>query len=616
MPKRGCRRGLQLGPDTHGEMLLMLPTMCALRSGGVSKFWRAQVGALFRAAGVLSVVGRRRLLLLSRELPHGGHRIPEPDIRAACDMAAAIRSSFALRICPGTMFSRPSPDGCDFIRRAVPFAVIGRVRRAVLDQFSRLTSVWFQGLDWKAAADASSRSSRAGDREGALATMRIYEITSAIAQLQRVLSQTLAKSTSHVQGGAGASVGEANATTSTTTTTTTTISEFKTEFKTSNLFRAFWMICRFACVKENAPGIDGGNASETSIRVALLVRALSNDLVGGQELQGGGDPWCVAREIIRGLRKKKRELGSVDGDGGDDQFQRCVAAIVNFLPCGADDRENDAVVGSDNPFNQFGLQEVLSDLTLNDDEIRSFCHTMSTAQDGALDDYASLEVVVATMACCVYTGDFWSGVVPRIVDRLRRRACPIYLEAFVRHVSAQLFTQDMLTNYLLFVCHNVPFATKLRFLKMCIDRASEFCTSRMAAAAVAAMVALPGAVEEEEDEEEEEEDGGGSGGEGGGGEGVHALETAQVEHNNLDAMEEEEIGGGGPIGGSVAVEQPLLQYMTSAGLAQGLLNSDRVALLGRSSNKSGDFWRWCIGKMVSSSAQQWQHTLSALSMHR
>ena len=64
MPKRGCRRGLQLGPDTHGEMLLMLPTMCALRSGGVSKFWRAQVGALFRAAGVLSVVGRRRLLLL------------------------------------------------------------------------------------------------------------------------------------------------------------------------------------------------------------------------------------------------------------------------------------------------------------------------------------------------------------------------------------------------------------------------------------------------------------------------------------------------------------------------------------------------------------------------
>ena len=46
------------------------------------------------------------------------------------------------------------------------------------------------------------------------------------------------------------------------------------------------------------------------------------------------------------------------GDGGDDQFQRCVAAIVNFMPCGADDRENDAVVGSDNPFNQFGLQEV------------------------------------------------------------------------------------------------------------------------------------------------------------------------------------------------------------------------------------------------------------------
>ena len=251
--------------------------------------------------------------------------------------------------------------------------------------------------------------------------------------------------------------------------------------------------------------------------------------------------------------------------------------------------------------------------TLDDDETRDFCHTMSTAQDGALDDYASMDVVVATMACCVYTGDFWSGVVPRIVDRLRRRASPTYLEAFVRHISAQLFTQEMLTNYLLFVCHNVPFATKLRFLKMCIDRASDFCTSSVAASAMAAMAALPGEGEEEEEEDEEE------------GEGAHIDATVQVEHNEIDAEgadddddeeEEGELEEGGADGASVVVEPLLRQFMTSASLARGLLNPDRVALLSRSSNKSGDFWRWCIGKMLSSSAQQWQHTLSALSMHR
>ena len=56
--------------------------------------------------------------------------------------------------------------------------------------------------------------------------------------------------------------------------------------------------------------------------------------------------------------------------------------------------------------------------------------------------------------------------------------------------------------------------------------------------------------------------------------------------------------------------------MTSRILADNLLEPERVAILGRSSNKSCDFWRWCIGMMVSSSAQQWQSTMSALSMHR
>ena len=140
-----------------------------------------------------------------------------------------------------------------------------------------------------------------------------------------------------------------------------------------------------------------------------------------------------------------------------------------------------------NMFEQFGLQETLSDLTLDDNETRAFCHTMSTAQDGALEDYVSLGVVVATMSSCVYAGEFWSGVVPRIVDQLRRRACATYLEAFIRHISAQGFTQDMLSNYLLFVCHNVPFATKLRFLKMCIDRVPEFRTLSTDIAAIAGL---------------------------------------------------------------------------------------------------------------------------------
>ena len=119
-------RALRLGPDTHGELLLMLPTMCALRSGRVNRYWREQVGRLFRVGGELSEVGRARLL---RAAARGDD--PEPDVGAACAMAAAIRSSFVLRICPGTMYSRPSPGGLDFLCRAVPFGVIGRTRRAV-----------------------------------------------------------------------------------------------------------------------------------------------------------------------------------------------------------------------------------------------------------------------------------------------------------------------------------------------------------------------------------------------------------------------------------------------------------------------------------------------------
>ena len=41
-------RALRLGPDTHGELLLMLPTMCALRSGRVNRYWRAGRAALPR----------------------------------------------------------------------------------------------------------------------------------------------------------------------------------------------------------------------------------------------------------------------------------------------------------------------------------------------------------------------------------------------------------------------------------------------------------------------------------------------------------------------------------------------------------------------------------------
>ena len=63
------------------------------------------------------------------------------------------------------------------------------------------------------------------------------------------------------------------------------------------------------------------------------------------------------------------------------------------------------------------------------------------------------------------------------------------------HISAQGFTQDMLSNYLLFVCHNVPFATKLRFLKMCIDRVPEF---RTLSTDIAAIAGLPGEVDEME----------------------------------------------------------------------------------------------------------------------
>ena len=96
------------------------------------------------------------------------------------------------------------------------------------------------------------------------------------------------------------------------------------------------------------------------------------------------------------------------------------------------------------------------------------------------------------------------------------------------------------------------------------------------------------------------------------------MTDAVPEHHDLEG--EDDGGGGGEGGGgggeSEIVGPPLVQPMTPAELAEALLRPGRLALLGRSSNKSTDFWRWCIGKMVSSSQSQWQHMLLALSMHR
>ena len=87
------------------------------------------------------------------------------------------------------------------------------------------------------------------------------------------------------------------------------------------------------CRQSEASARTVERACDTSIRVAVLVRALSNDLADGSELQASGDPWRVAREIIRGLRQKKRELAcGADGSSTDDQFNKCVAAIINFMP--------------------------------------------------------------------------------------------------------------------------------------------------------------------------------------------------------------------------------------------------------------------------------------------
>ena len=302
---------LRLGPDTAASC-----SSCCRRSraGWQAEQVLASRSGSLRVGDELNEVEHARLLGASRGIERTG---------TACS-GAAIRSSF-VRICPGTMYATES-RGLDFLCRAVPFRVIGGPATPSW-QFSNSRP---GSRAWTAKGGRRVlREQRRARPRSALSMMRIYEITSAIVRLQRVLSQ------SSVDGAAAEAEGIPSS-------DSTSDADNQGAFTADNLFRAFWMVCRFACVK--APAVSEvcrqseastrtvERACDTSIRVAVLVRALSNDLADGSELQASGDPWRVAREIIRGLRQKKRELAcGADGSSTDDQFNKCVAAIINFI---------------------------------------------------------------------------------------------------------------------------------------------------------------------------------------------------------------------------------------------------------------------------------------------
>ena len=560
--------------DVHGDILLHhLPVLQALCSSRVNRHWHACCAAIFNPAEMRVACGRG-LLLRAGDGGYDDDGSSSPDPQAAVAFAHAIRTSFSLHIVSktvsspwrGALVSQSRPE--HFLRVDVPVPVVTRMRDELLSHFSRLCSRWFFNIDFELAqcvmgAGAAGASDHKGRRR--MATMfQLYEITHAVILLEKALGRQEQEMPPPAAAGGHRAHRDVDR-------------------APPNLFRAFWMVAASLADPDR----------RSVVPLATVVRALAYDM--GDLTATLGDSWFVQREILRGLRKRLDR----------DHFIRCAVAIVDALPA-----------DSAAYFEQWGLQTALSDLTLDDDEVRSFCYAVAESRNPCT--LHNEAVLGAVFAACAFTGEFWVKMTPVLVRTGPEHA--VYASAFLRHLSDQQFDLAMLSNYLLFVVHNAPFAVKLKFFKLCIDRSADIALAHSPPQLQPVVDTEEDGAQGEQDEDEEEDNDNEDEEEDNDNE-DEATEYAQPLPQTQQQLELQ-LQGAPEDGDAHAPDVPAPsnggggRTLTKWALAHGLLAPDRITLLVRASSKSAAFWRWCIGQMIDASPMQWAHQLEALSMHR